>query len=84
MIFPPLYPILDFACFAAKPDPLQAMLRFSEQLLAGGATLLQYRGKISAPRTFLANARELRRATQGRATFMVNDVGERSLSGCKD
>ena len=78
MKLPPLYPILDFACFAGKPDPLAAMLDFAEQLLAGGATVIQYRhkqdrDKSSYPRTFLKHARELRRITLGWARFIVND-----------
>ena len=80
MPLPPLYPVLDYSCFAAKPDPLRAMLDFAEQLLAAGVTILQYRDKSSAPRTFLANARELRRATLGKATFIVNDRADLALA----
>ncbi|HYL91935.1 MAG TPA: thiamine phosphate synthase [Alphaproteobacteria bacterium] len=80
MTLPALYPILDFSSFAAKADPQRAMLEFAEQMLAGGATILQYRDKISAPQMFLSNARELRRVTQGKATFIINDRTDLALA----
>jgi thiamine-phosphate pyrophosphorylase len=80
MNLPPLYPILDFSSFAAKPNPLRAMVSFAEQLLAAGATILQYRDKSSDPRTFLANARELRRVTLNKATFVINDCTDLALA----
>ncbi|MFI5103344.1 MAG: thiamine phosphate synthase [Terriglobales bacterium] len=73
MPLPSLYPILDFSCFAGGQDPLAAMLDSAEQLLAAGASIIQYRDKTSGPRIFLKHAREFRRITQGRATFIVND-----------
>ncbi len=73
MRLPALYPILDFSCFAGRPDPLAAMLDFAEQLVAAGVGILQYRDKSSGPRIFLRHAGELRRITLGRATFIVND-----------
>jgi thiamine-phosphate pyrophosphorylase len=45
MALPPLYPIIDFSCFAAKPDPVSAMVGYAEELIAAGATLLQLRDK---------------------------------------
>lgn len=73
MPLPPLFPILDFSCFAAKPDPLGAMVSYADELIKNGATILQYRDKLSAPGRFLGNARELRRLTAGRAKFIIND-----------
>ena len=58
---PKLYPILDTACFRACPDPTGALLAFARELLAGGATLLQYRNKDGSAREMLSHARELRR-----------------------
>lgn len=80
MNLPPLYPILDFSSFAGSQYPLTAMLDFAEELLAAGANILQYRDKASDPRTFLYHARELRRITQGRATFIVNDRTDLALA----
>jgi thiamine-phosphate pyrophosphorylase len=45
---PRLYPIIDFSCFAAKPNPIMAMVRYAEELIAAGATLIQLRDKSLA------------------------------------
>jgi thiamine-phosphate pyrophosphorylase len=80
MTLPPLYPIIDFSCFAAQPDPITAIVRYAEELIAAGATLIQLRDKSQPeqPRRFLSCARELRRVTWGigtkpRATLIIND-----------
>ena len=67
---PPLYPIIDFSCFAAKPDPIMAIVRYAEELIAAGATLIQLRDKSQPeqPKRFLSCARELRRVTWGTGT----------------
>src|SRR6476646_43898 len=72
---PPLYPIIDFSCFAAQPDPISATVRYAEKLIAAGATLIQLRDKSQPeqPRRFLSCARELRRITLDRATLIIND-----------
>jgi thiamine-phosphate pyrophosphorylase len=77
---PPLYPIIDFSCFAAKPDPIMATVRYAEELINAGATLIQLRDKSQPKQTrrFLSCARELRRVTWGigttpRATLIIND-----------
>src|SRR6476661_2281457 len=80
MVLPPLYPIIDFSCFAARPDPISAIVRYAEELIAAGATLIQLRDKSQPeqPKQFLSCARELRRVTWGigttpRATLIIND-----------
>jgi thiamine-phosphate pyrophosphorylase len=72
---PPLYPIIDFSCFAAQPDPITAIVRYAEELIAAGATLIQFRDKSQPeqPKRFLSCARELRRVTLDRATLIIND-----------
>jgi len=62
---PPLYPIIDFSSFAAQPDPVTAMVRYAEELIAAGATLIQLRDKSQPeqPKRFLSCARELPRVT---------------------
>jgi thiamine monophosphate synthase len=72
---PPLYPIIDFSCFAAQPDPITAIARYAEEMIAAGATLIQLRDKSQPeqPRRFLSCARELRRVTLDRATLIIND-----------
>ena len=80
LTLPPLYPLIDFSCFAAQPDPITAIARYEEELIAAGATLIQLRDKSQPeqPRRFLSCARELRRVTWGpgtklRATLIIND-----------
>lgn len=75
MPLPPLYPIIDFSCFAAQPDPIWAIVRYAEELIAADATLIQLRDKSLPEQTrrFLSCARELRRVTMDRATLIVND-----------
>jgi thiamine-phosphate pyrophosphorylase len=80
MIFPRLYPILDFSCFAAKTDPIGAILSFAEELLTAGVTIIQYRDKSSAASHFLSNARELRRLTLNRARLIINDRVDLALA----
>ena len=72
---PALYPIIDFSCFAAQADPILAITRYAEELIAAGATLIQLRDKSQPdqPRRFLSCARELRRVTLDKATLIIND-----------
>jgi thiamine-phosphate pyrophosphorylase len=72
---PSLYPIIDFSCFPAQPDPITAIVRYAEELIAAGATLMQLRDKSQPdqPRRFLSCARELRRVTLDKATLIIND-----------
>ncbi len=77
---PRLYPIVDASRFSAAPDPLAALLHFAGELIAGGATLLQYRGKALSPRAILSQARELNRAVSGRATLIMNDRADLCLA----
>jgi thiamine-phosphate pyrophosphorylase len=75
MILPRLYPIIDFSCFAAQSDPIAAIVRYAEELISAGATLIQLRDKSQPEqiRRFLSCARELRRVTLDRATLIIND-----------
>ena len=74
-ILPPLYPIIAFSNFAAKPDPIMAIARYAEELIAAGATLIQIRDKSQPeqPMRFLSCARELRRLMLDKATLIIND-----------
>ncbi|HEY6305665.1 MAG TPA: thiamine phosphate synthase [Candidatus Angelobacter sp.] len=84
MILPRLYPIIDFGCFASAPDPVLAVAGFAEELLRGGATLIQYRDKSEDMRRFLSCARELRRVTRDRAMLIVNDRADLCLAAGAD
>lgn len=68
--FPRLYCIVDRACFNSA-DPLNEILAFVHQVVAGGGTLVQYRNKIGGPREILSHARELRRLIASRK--IIND-----------
>jgi thiamine-phosphate pyrophosphorylase len=95
---PPLYPIIDFSCFAAKPDPIMAIVCYAEELIAAGATLIQLRDKsLASPanqpgqsnqenptRRFLSGARELRRVTPDKATLIINDRVDLCLAADAD
>jgi thiamine-phosphate pyrophosphorylase len=75
LTLPPIYPIIDFSSFAARPDPIWAIVRYAEELIGAGATLIQLRDKSQPeqPGRFLSCARELRRVTFDRATLIIND-----------
>jgi len=75
MHLPRLYPIIDFILFATRPDPVAALAHYAEELIAAGATLIQFRDKSDPAqlRRFLSCARELRRITRDRATLIIND-----------
>jgi len=73
MKLPRVYPIVDLACFAAALDPMRAVIRFTTDILTGGATVIQYRDKSGDASRMLSCARELRRATLDRAALIIND-----------
>ncbi|HEU5412828.1 MAG TPA: thiamine phosphate synthase [Candidatus Angelobacter sp.] len=77
---PRLYPIVDFSCFAAKPFPISCVISFADELITAGATIIQYRDKISPPQKVLSVARELRRITQNRAVLIINDYPDLCLA----
>ena len=66
---PRLYPVLDAGRFFTE----DAVLAFAEELMAGGATLIQYRNKSPDTRTALEHLRGLRRITANRSRLIVND-----------
>ena len=84
MNFPSFYPIIDLVCFASHSDRVLAASRFAEELLVGGATLIQLRDKSSDLRRFLSCARELRRLTARRAKLIINDRADLCLSSGAD
>jgi len=91
MPLPPLYPIIDFSSFAKQSDPVWAIVRYVEELMGAGATLVQLRDKTllepgegNATRRFLSCARDLRRVTLGKATLIVNDRVDLCLASDAD
>jgi thiamine-phosphate pyrophosphorylase len=91
MPLPSLYPIIDFSSFAAKPDPIAAIVSYAEELLQAGVTLIQLRdkslgdpGQVNTTRRFLSCARELRRITLDKATLIINDRVDLCLAADAD
>ena len=79
LVLPRLYPIVDAAMFARESDPTAALIRFVEQLTAGGASLIQYRSKQGSAPEVLSQARELRRVAP-EATLVMNDRADLCLA----
>jgi thiamine-phosphate pyrophosphorylase len=75
-MLPRLYAILDESFF---PDS-KSLFFTAEELLAGGATLLQYRNKRSNARQLLEQARELRRRLGDSVKLIMNDRADLCLA----
>lgn len=71
-----LYPIVDASCFAETRN----LVAFAEQLIAAGATLLQYRNKTGGARSMLEQARVLKRMVDDRAKLIMNDRADLCLA----
>ena len=69
MILPRLYAIVDASLFPEAESPL----KFAEQLVAGGITLLQYRNKSGDTRGMLSPAKDLRRRLGDSVKLIMND-----------
>ncbi len=73
---PRLYPIVDAALFELTSE----LLAFSEELAAGGCTLLQYRNKSGNARVMLEQARELKRHLGNSVRLIMNDRADLCLA----
>ena len=72
---PRLYPILDAGRFPSR----DAMLLTAEELISGGATLLQYRNKNATSRQILEDARELKKRVGASVRLVMNDRADLCL-----
>lgn len=70
---PRLYAIVDAGCFGGRAAPTTELLRLAEELLAGGASLIQYRNKKGSGSEVLSQARELRRVCGRASKLILND-----------
>ena len=77
---PRLYPIIDVDGFHAEANGLQAMLAFVQQLVEGGATLVQYRNKKGTAAQMLSDLREVRRVIGATSRLIVNDRADVALA----
>jgi thiamine-phosphate pyrophosphorylase len=75
LTLPRFYPILDAGCFATH----EAALAFAAELVAAGATLVQYRNKLGAAPQVVAQANELRRRFPS-AIWIMNDRADLCLA----
>ena len=66
---PRLYPILDRSCLADQA----ALIAYAEELVSGGATLLEYRNKSGNARQMLAEAELIRRSLGRNVRLIMND-----------
>jgi thiamine-phosphate pyrophosphorylase len=73
---PRLYPILDAGQFPGR----DAMLLTAEELISGGASLLQYRNKNATSRQVLENARELKKRVGTSVRLVMNDRADLCLA----
>jgi len=73
---PRLYPILDAGRFPGR----DAMLLTAEELISGGATLLQYRNKTATSRQILEDARELKKRVGASVRLVMNDRADLCLA----
>jgi thiamine-phosphate pyrophosphorylase len=71
-----LYAILDCSCF---PDNY-SLFAAAGELVAGGATLLQYRNKSGNARQMLEHALELRRIVPATVKLIMNDRADLCLA----
>jgi thiamine-phosphate pyrophosphorylase len=79
---PKLYPIVDAGYFSSSAE----LYKFAGDLIAGGATLLQYRNKSGNARVMLEHAQELKRIAGSSVRLIMNDRADlcvaASFSGC--
>ena len=81
IVLPRLYPILDAGCFS---DAL-GLIAAAEELIAAGATQIQYRNKSGNARVMLEQARELREVSRAGAPaphlrLIMNDRADLCLA----
>jgi thiamine-phosphate pyrophosphorylase len=84
MNLPRLYPIIDLGYFVSDKDPIAKISRFAEDLMSGGASIIQLRDKRDDALPSLSCARELRRITRNRAQFILNDRADLALAADAD
>ncbi len=82
LVLPRLYPIVDAGCLGSELS-LNTLTAFASELVAGGATLLQFRNKRSSAREILSQTRELKRVLPPEVTLFLNDRADLCVAaGC--
>jgi thiamine-phosphate pyrophosphorylase len=78
-----VYPIIDVGLLASRVPAERlttAICGFALELVAGGATLIQYRAKKLGPREMLSHARELRRVLNSDIILFFDDRADLCLA----
>jgi len=85
IVLPRLYAIVDVDCFRSAGDVAAAAAQHTRELIAGGASLIQYRNKSGRGREMLAHAREMKRAVvaaeRNGIRLIMNDRADICLAG---
>jgi thiamine-phosphate pyrophosphorylase len=76
ILLPRVYAIVDASSFSETGR----LLRFCEELAAGGVTLLQYRNKSGNARLMLEQARELKRSLGDSVKLIMNDRADLAVA----
>ena len=76
IVLPRLYAIVDASCFADTA----VLIRFAKELIAAGATLLQYRNKTDHARLILEQATALKGLVGTHAKLIMNDRADLCLA----
>jgi len=76
MVLPRLYALIGISA-EVPPDSL---IRFAQELAAGGCTLLQYRNKSGNARVMLEQARELKKRVGDPVRLIMNDRADLCLA----
>ena len=84
MNLPKLYAIVDVSCFAPAKRTTATIVDYARELVAGGATLIQYRNKDGSTREMLSHARELRRELGEGVTLVMNDRADLCIAAACD
>jgi thiamine-phosphate pyrophosphorylase len=80
MNLPRLYTIVDVSCFAQPLRTTAAIVDYVRDLASGGATLIQYRNKVSGTREMLTQALELRHILDATVSLIMNDRADICLA----
>ncbi len=79
-VLPRLYAILDSASVRGEENHGEVLARFAEELVAGGATLIQYRNKQGSARDLVSEACAIKVAAGDRARLVMNDRADLCLA----
>jgi thiamine-phosphate pyrophosphorylase len=80
LVLPRLYAIMDSERVRSEENHGEVLARFAEELVAGGATLIQYRNKQGSTRDMVSEACAIKVAVGDRARLVMNDRADLCLA----